>query len=135
LAPVLSPWIWPLIALAAGFGAYQMVSAKGCAPGCGESGAAQAGLGEAQRRRRIRMGLRFLAAGIALAAVAWCDLVALWPLAGIVLWFGASFLVAARTGYAGCPEVGAIPSWLLGRPIATRCPPLERLDRRGAGDQ
>jgi len=28
-------------------------------------------------------------------------------------WFGASHLVAACTGYAGCPELGEIPSVLL----------------------
>jgi len=45
-------------------------------------------------------------------------------------WFGASHLVAARTGYGGCPELGAIPSVLLGREVHVACVPWRLADRR-----
>jgi hypothetical protein len=45
-------------------------------------------------------------------------------------WFGASHLVAARTGYAGCPELGAIPSVALGRELQVGCVPWRIADRR-----
>jgi hypothetical protein len=54
----------------------------------------------------------------------------LWGLAIPSLWLGVSHLVAAVTAYRGCPEIGAIPSLLLGRTVITRCTPWERLDRR-----
>jgi hypothetical protein len=44
-------------------------------------------------------------------------------------WFGASHLVAARTGYAGCPELGAIPSVVLGREVQVGCVPWRIADR------
>lgn len=43
-------------------------------------------------------------------------------------WFGISHLVAAQMGYRGCPEIGAIPSALLARRVATGCGPWERID-------
>jgi hypothetical protein len=45
-------------------------------------------------------------------------------------WFGASHLVAARTGYAGCPELGAIPSLVLRREVHVGCVPWRTVDRR-----
>jgi hypothetical protein len=54
----------------------------------------------------------------------------LWALAIPSLWLGLSHLVAAVTGYRGCPEIGAIPSLILGRRVMTQCAPWERLDRR-----
>ena len=45
-------------------------------------------------------------------------------------WFGASHLVAARTGYAGCPELGAIPSVILRRDVPIGCRPWRIVDRR-----
>jgi hypothetical protein len=45
-------------------------------------------------------------------------------------WFGASHLVAARTGYAGCPELGAIPSVVLGWELQVGCVPWRIADRR-----
>jgi hypothetical protein len=45
-------------------------------------------------------------------------------------WFGASHLVAARTGCAGCPELGAIPSVILRREVAIGCVPWRIADRR-----
>jgi len=54
----------------------------------------------------------------------------LWALAIPSLWLGVSHLVAAVTGYRGCPEIGAIPSLVLGRPVVTQCTPWHRLDQR-----
>ena len=56
-----------------------------------------------------------------------------WALAAIGLWFGVSHLVAAATGYRGCPEVGAIASLLVRRRVVSPCAPWERLDRRIEG--
>jgi hypothetical protein len=38
--------------------------------------------------------------------------------------------VASATGYPGCPELGAIPSLLLRRRVATECGPWEWIDKR-----
>src|SRR5438132_13065611 len=53
----------------------------------------------------------------------------LWPLAALGLWLGISHLVAAATGYRGCPEIGAIASLLLRRRVSTVCKPWERFDQ------
>lgn len=45
-------------------------------------------------------------------------------------WFGVSHVVAAATRYNGCPELGAIPSLVLGRHVPTRCSPWENIDAR-----
>jgi len=45
-------------------------------------------------------------------------------------WFGISHLVAGVIGYRGCPELGAIPSVMLGREVPTSCGPWERIDAR-----
>jgi len=45
-------------------------------------------------------------------------------------WFGVSHLVAARTGYAGCPELGAIPTLVKGREVKVGCVPWRIADRR-----
>jgi hypothetical protein len=54
--------------------------------------------------------------------------IALWPLALVPSWFGISHLIAAMVGYQGCPELGAIPTVLHGRPIGTRCRMWSRID-------
>jgi hypothetical protein len=51
-------------------------------------------------------------------------------LAGAAGWVGVSHLVAAATGYNGCPELGAIPTVVRGHPVHTRCGPWQTLDRR-----
>jgi hypothetical protein len=75
------------------------------------------------------MGLGFLLLSVLPAALALWGWPPLWPLAFLAWWFAVSFLVAAITGYRGCPEVGAIPSLLMRRDIPTRCGPMERIDR------
>jgi len=44
--------------------------------------------------------------------------------------FGVSHLVAARAGYAGCPELGAIASVALGRDVRIGCVPWRMLDHQ-----
>jgi hypothetical protein len=51
------------------------------------------------------------------------------PVALLAAWLGISHLVAACTGYRGCPELGAIPSVLFGRQVGSWCGPWELLDR------
>jgi hypothetical protein len=92
---------------------------------CMGSGGSDAGkdappLGLRPRGVRGTIGLVFL------ALAAW---IPLWPLSVLTAWFGASHLVAAATGYRGCPEMGAIPSLVLRRRVSTVCKPWERLDQ------
>lgn len=133
LAYAVNAWLWILCAFMAWYGTYQIVYSRGCG-GCGtarsEDGNNREVLNEAQRARRRLMAHGFLAAAVPLALTAAVVLPLLWPLAAIAGWFCASFYVAAGTGYVGCPEVGAIPSWLLGHRIPTRCAPLDRIDAR-----
>ncbi len=83
-----------------------------------------------QRKARSRTGFLFLAGGALLCLGACLLTVLLWPLAALAAWFGISHLAAGRTGYRGCPELGAIPSLILGRHVETRCAPWDRIDRR-----
>jgi hypothetical protein len=136
LAYTTSALLWPVVFVVAWFGGYQTVYARGCGFGVeGSEASASAGtdsralLDSRARTTRLRGGLLFLVVGAAVAALAIGFFAWLWPLAFLAAWFGTSFLVAAATRYPGCPEVGAIPSLVLGRPIVTRCPPLERIDR------
>jgi hypothetical protein len=75
-----------------------------------------------QRIARVGAGLAML--GLAFATMS------IWPLALLFGWFGLSHVVAGISGYTGCPELGAIPSAVLGRSVATRCGPWEWLDKR-----
>ena len=133
LAYVVSAWFWLPAAAAAWFGAYQAIYSKGCAS-CGAPQEAgddtPSRLNPVQQTTRLRMAHQFLVATMVLAAISARWLPVLWPLAAIAGWFAVSFYVAVWTKYLGCPEIGAIPSWLLGYRIATRCAPLERRDAR-----
>jgi len=79
---------------------------------------------------RFVAGLGFLALAGGLATRQAPGRVALWPVALVPTWFGISHLVAGVIGYRGCPELGAIPSVMLGRPVPTACGPWERIDAR-----
>jgi hypothetical protein len=80
-----------------------------------------------QRRGRAAVGLGLLAVA---AASLRAPRVAQVPFAALAGWLGLSHVVAAATGYNGCPELGAIPSLILRRHVHTRCGPWERLDER-----
>lgn len=80
------------------------------------------------RRARAIAGLGFLALAGAMSSRQLPGRVSLWPAALVPTWFGVSHLVSSVTGYRGCPELGAIPSVILDRPVATDCGPWERID-------
>lgn len=82
------------------------------------------------RVARAAAGAGFLAIAGGLSSRQVPGGVALWPAALVPTWFGISHLVASMTGYAGCPELGAIPSVMLGRPVGTGCGSWDRIDRR-----
>ena len=82
------------------------------------------------RAVRTAAGAVFLMIAGALSSRQLPGEIALWPAALVPTWFGISHLVAGMTGYSGCPELGAIPSVMLARPVATGCGPWERIDRR-----
>jgi hypothetical protein len=82
------------------------------------------------RRARAVAGLGFLVVAGALGSRQLPGRIALWPASLVPTWFGISHLVASVTGYEGCPELGAIPSVMLNRPIATSCGPWKRIDQR-----
>jgi hypothetical protein len=109
----------------------------GCGCAQAEGRAQDRPLGRKQRAARAGVGVGTLAvAGLtrslsrrALARVGAPPSLA-WVLAAAPAWFGASHLVAAATSYRGCPEIGAIPSFVLGREVRTTCPPWDELDQR-----
>jgi hypothetical protein len=90
---------------------------------------AGAPLGRRARLARALAGFAFLLLAGALASRSLPGGIALWPLSLVPAWFGISHLVASMTGYRGCPELGAIPSVWLGRPVGTGCGPWDRIDR------
>jgi len=96
-------------------------------PGCSPSEGAE--MSGRSRRARATTGFGFLALAGALGSRQAPGRVAPWPLALVPTWFGISHLVAGVTGYRGCPELGAIPSVMLGRPVTTSCRPWELIDR------
>lgn len=67
--------------------------------------------------------------GLAAARLRWAWALSL-PASLAAGWLGASHLVAAAIRYRGCPELGAIPTLVLGRRVETRCGPWELLDAR-----
>lgn len=89
-----------------------------------------AGMTGSSRGARAAAGLGFLALAGAMGSRQAPGRIAFWPAALVPTWFGISHLIASVTGYQGCPELGAIPSVMLARPVATRCGPWERIDRR-----
>jgi hypothetical protein len=96
--------------------------------GCCATG--EAAMSRLSRAARAAGGIVFLAIAGALASRRAPGGVALWPAALVPTWFGISHLVAGMTEYSGCPELGAIPSVMLGRPVATGCGPWKWIDRR-----
>jgi hypothetical protein len=89
-------------------------------------------IGGAMARRsrlaRALAGVVFLLLSGALSSRRLPAGIALWPAALVPAWFGISHLVAGVTGYRGCPELGAIPSVMLGRRVGTDCRPWGRID-------
>ena len=83
-------------------------------------------LNAAQRRARLIAGVILLALAL---APPWSG--ALWiAVAGVTGWLGATHILAAAMAYPGCPELGAVPSLLLGRWVKIGCTPWRWLDAR-----
>lgn len=84
-------------------------------------------LNERQRSARSAVGIASL--GVALLAARGPGVLG-GVAATCVGWFGVSHLVAARTGYSGCPELGAVASLLMRRDLHVGCVPWKIADRR-----
>lgn len=98
--------------------------AKGCSCSVASGGTPSTRpLNKSMRLARVGAGIAFIAVGRSALRRTY-----LWPLAAVAGWFGISHVVAGATGFAGCPELGAIPSLVLQRDIHTRCGPWERID-------
>ena len=106
-------------------------------PGCfaGDDSAELPPMSTRGRGARMVVGLGFL--GIACLLVTkggqfgWLVQAA----AVVPVWFGATHLVACVTGYQGCPELGAIPTLILKRPIATNCTVWRWIDKAIGADR
>jgi hypothetical protein len=89
-------------------------------PGCCNVDRLPEQLNDRQRRARTVVGV----ASLAVAALVARRSRRLSTLAATTSgWFGISHLIAARTGYPGRPELGAIVSLLLGRDVHVGCVP------------
>jgi|ERR1700691_1789063 len=93
----------------------------GCCSEDAVSVKSRAVLGRTARRSRALAGMGFLLVAGALGTRRLPGRIALWPASLVPTWFGISHLVASVTGYNGCPEIGAIPSVMLGREVKTEC--------------
>lgn len=93
---------------------------------CGNDSTGWRSLNSGQRRARLIVGIVLLSLALALpwSAAGWI------ALAVIVTWLGATHVLAAAMAYPGCPELGAVPSILLGRWIRIGCTPWRWLDAR-----
>ncbi|HEY7935205.1 MAG TPA: hypothetical protein VID48_15405 [Solirubrobacteraceae bacterium] len=112
----------PSAAAAEGASGGDVPQASGC---CANTNAAEADLhlpmtGRARGTRAAAGGAFLILAG-ALSSRRLAGGIVLWPASLIPTWFGISHLLAAMIGYQGCPELGAIPSVMLGRPVRTSC--------------
>jgi hypothetical protein len=96
-----------------------------CALDTEAEGPSRPPLSTRQRSARAIAGLAFL--GLAVPLLRRKPLLPLGTVAG---WFGATHLLAAGTGFNGCPELGALPSLVLGRDVGTDCGPWDWLDAR-----
>lgn len=95
---------------------------------CSDAGSAT--MGRRARRARAIAGVGFLALAGAMSSRQMPGKISLWPAAIVPTWFGVAHLVASVTGYEGCPELGAIPSVMLDRHVATGCGLWEQIDRQ-----
>ncbi len=86
-------------------------------------------LGRRARRARFAAGVGFLGLAGGMATRRLPGQVSLWPAALVPTWFGIAHLVAGVTGYRGCPELGSIPSVMLGREVGTDCSSWQRIDQ------
>jgi len=95
---------------------------------CSDAGSAT--MARRARRARAVGGVGFLALAGAMSSRRLPGKISLRPAAIVPTWFGISHLVASVTGYEGCPELGAIPSVMLDRHVATGCGLWGRIDQQ-----
>lgn len=100
----------------------------GCCSGTGGSLEPQAPMSRAARRSRALAGVASLAVAGALGSRRLPGRIELWPASLVPTWFGISHLLAGVIGYQGCPELGAIPTVMLGRPVGSSCELWRRID-------
>jgi hypothetical protein len=83
-------------------------------------------LNAGQRRARSVAGVVLLSLALALpwSSAGWI------ALAVAAVWLGATHVLAAAMAYPGCPELGAVPSLLLGRWVRIGCTPWRWADAR-----
>lgn len=86
-------------------------------------------MGRRARRARFAAGAGFLALAGAMATRRLPGQISLGPAAIVPTWFGVAHLVAGVTGYPGCPELGAIPSMMLGQEVGTDCGAWQQIDQ------
>jgi hypothetical protein len=93
---------------------------------CGNDAAAWQPLNGRQRWARLIVGVALLTLTLALpwSTVGWITL------AIIVGWVAVTHVLAAATGYPGCPELGAVPSLCIGRWVKIGCGPWRWLDAK-----
>lgn len=95
---------------------------------CSEDAVSHAPMGRTARWSRALAGVWFLLLAGALGTRRLPGGIALWPTSLVPTWFGISHLVGGVTGYHGCPEIGAIPSVMLGRQVKTNCQLWQSID-------
>jgi hypothetical protein len=105
-----------------------LLSGGCCAEESGGLMESQVPMSPAARRTRALVGMGFLVVAGALGTRRLPGRIALWPASLVPTWFGISHLIAGVTGYQGCPEIGAIPSVMLGRPVGSSCELWQRID-------
>jgi len=86
-------------------------------------------LNRRQRAARLIVGATLLLVGFVLPSSHELSVTGI-AAATIVGWFGVTHVLAAFMAYPGCPELGAIPSLLLGRDVKIGCGPWRWLDAR-----
>jgi hypothetical protein len=101
-----------------------------CIDATSENDLVQGSMHRRARAARAGMGVAQLALAGGIATRKFPGGVALWPVALVPAWFGISHLIAAMIGYRGCPELGAIPTVIQGRPVGTACEFWDRVDRQ-----
>ena len=100
--------------------------------GCFAEDGSDAGLSTMTRRARAAratVGVGFLGMASAVLVLQPACGVVSWLTAPVLTWLGISHLVAAVTGYQGCPEIGAVASLVFDRSISTNCDIWRRIDR------
>lgn len=95
-------------------------------PCCGGGADEWRPLNRRQRAARLIVGSVLLLFAVVLP---WSTTVSI-AIAAILGWVGGTHVLSAAMAYPGCPELGAVPSLLLGRSVKTACVPWRWLDSR-----